>query len=34
MVELTGGESIEANTALLQNNARIAAEIAVALSKH
>ena len=33
MAELTGGESIEANTALLQNNARIAAEIAVALRR-
>ena len=33
MAELTGGESMEANTALLQNNARIAAEIAVALSR-
>ena len=32
VVELTGGRSMTANTALLQNNGRVAAEIAVALS--
>lgn len=32
VVELTGGRSITANTALLQNNGRVAAEIASALS--
>lgn len=31
VVELTGGRSMTANTALLQNNGRVAAEIAVAL---
>ena len=31
--ELTGGESLVSNIALVQNNARLAAEIAVALSK-
>ena len=30
--EATGGESVEANLALLENNARVGAEIAVALS--
>lgn len=33
VVELTGGRSLEANTALLRNNARVAAQIAVALSE-
>ncbi len=33
VVELTEGRSMVANTALLQNNGRVAAEIAVALSK-
>ena len=32
VAELTGGESLRANTALLVNNARVAGEIAVALS--
>lgn len=32
VVELTGGRSMSANAALLQNNGRVAAEIAVALS--
>ena len=32
VVELTDGRSMTANTALLQNNGRIAAEIAVALT--
>lgn len=31
--EATGGESVEANLALLENNARVGAEIAVALSQ-
>ncbi len=31
--EATGGESVEANLALLENNARVGAEIAVALSE-
>jgi pseudouridine-5'-phosphate glycosidase len=30
--ELTGGASMRANLALLRNNARVAAEIAIALS--
>jgi len=30
--ELTGGSSLEANIALVKNNARLGAEIAVALS--
>ncbi len=33
VVELTDGQSMTANTALLQNNGRVAAEIAVALSR-
>jgi pseudouridine-5'-phosphate glycosidase len=33
VVELTEGRSMAANTALLRNNGRVAAEIAVALSK-
>lgn len=33
IVELTGGESLEANVALVKNNARLAAEIAVALAR-
>ena len=33
VAEATGGESVEANLALLENNARVAAEIAVALSE-
>lgn len=33
VVEITGGRSMTANTALLQNNGRIAAEIATALSR-
>ncbi|WP_437934331.1 pseudouridine-5'-phosphate glycosidase [Sorangium sp. So ce341] len=33
IVELTGGESLVANIALVENNAAVAAEIAVALSK-
>ncbi|WP_374687885.1 pseudouridine-5'-phosphate glycosidase [Promineifilum sp.] len=33
VVELTEGRSLRANTALLQNNGRVAAEIAVALAK-
>lgn len=32
--EATGGESVAANLALLENNARVGAEIAVALGKH
>ncbi len=32
--ELTGGESLRANLALLLNNARLAAQIACALPKH
>ena len=32
MFELTGGESLKANIALVENNARVAAEIAVALA--
>ena len=31
LVELTGGESLAANAALLANNARVASEIAVAV---
>jgi pseudouridine-5'-phosphate glycosidase len=31
--EATGGESVEANLALLENNARVGAEIAVALAE-
>jgi pseudouridine-5'-phosphate glycosidase len=33
IAEATGGESIAANLALLENNARVGAEIAVALSR-
>ena len=33
MVELTDGRSLQANVALLQNNGRVAAQIAVALSR-
>lgn len=33
VVELTGGRSLEANGALLRNNARVAAQIAVALTE-
>ena len=33
LVELTGGRSLKANRALIRNNARLAAEIAVALAK-
>ena len=33
VAEATGGESVEANLALLENNARVGAEIAVALSE-
>jgi pseudouridine-5'-phosphate glycosidase len=33
VVELTEGRSMQANTALLQNNGRVAATIAVALSQ-
>ncbi|MFW6292512.1 MAG: pseudouridine-5'-phosphate glycosidase [Spirochaetota bacterium] len=33
IVELTGGRSLEANIALVKNNARVAAEVAVALTK-
>jgi pseudouridine-5'-phosphate glycosidase len=32
VVELTAGRSMTANTALLQNNGRVAAQIAVALA--
>jgi pseudouridine-5'-phosphate glycosidase len=31
--EATGGDSVEANLALLENNARVGTEIAVALSQ-
>jgi pseudouridine-5'-phosphate glycosidase len=31
--ELTGGESLQANLALLRNNARIAARVAVAMGE-
>jgi pseudouridine-5'-phosphate glycosidase len=31
--EMTGGESLQANIALVKNNARLAAEIAVCFSK-
>lgn len=33
IVELTGGKSLEANIALVRNNAQVAAEVAVAFSK-
>jgi pseudouridine-5'-phosphate glycosidase len=33
VAEATGGESVEANLALLENNARVGAEIAIALSR-
>jgi len=32
LAELTGGRSLEANLALLEDNARVAAEVAVALA--
>jgi pseudouridine-5'-phosphate glycosidase len=32
IADATGGESVDANLALLENNARVAAEIAVALA--
>ena len=32
VAELTGGRSVEANLALIENNARVAGEIAVALA--
>ena len=34
IAELSGGESVQANVALLRNNGRVAAEIAVALATH
>ncbi|MDP8924899.1 MAG: pseudouridine-5'-phosphate glycosidase [Chloroflexota bacterium] len=33
MARATGGQSLEANLALLENDARVGAEIAVALSR-
>jgi pseudouridine-5'-phosphate glycosidase len=33
VAELTGGKSVEANLALIENNARVAGEIAVALAR-
>ena len=33
LAELTGGRSLEANLALLEDNARVAAEVAVALAE-
>jgi pseudouridine-5'-phosphate glycosidase len=33
VAELTGGRSVEANLALIENNARVAGEIAVALAR-
>jgi pseudouridine-5'-phosphate glycosidase len=33
IVELTGGESLEANIALIKNNAKVAAQISLALNK-
>jgi pseudouridine-5'-phosphate glycosidase len=33
LVEISGGESLQANLALLRNNAAVAAQIAVALQK-
>ena len=33
LLELTGGRSLKANIALVENNARLAAEIAVALTE-
>jgi pseudouridine-5'-phosphate glycosidase len=32
VAELTGGRSVRANMALIENNARVAAEIAVAVA--
>ncbi|MDJ0971971.1 MAG: pseudouridine-5'-phosphate glycosidase [Kiloniellales bacterium] len=33
MLEATGGRSLEANVALVENNARLAARIALALAR-
>jgi pseudouridine-5'-phosphate glycosidase len=33
IVEITGGQSLEANIALIKNNAKLGAEVALALAK-